>query len=165
MVLGFILSGWLENIAIGVPETVALATVAVIGYLFGHRTRRPEDDPASEQSRRELKRATAIARDLETIANSVRKDLAAHRSSVLQFKSKVSEISQDEANSSWQELCEEAEKILSPTLKLATQIAHAYDQIRQQSSQLMTFTEVRTDPLTGVSNRRCLTNSSISCFR
>ncbi|HEX4147715.1 MAG TPA: GGDEF domain-containing protein, partial [Pirellulales bacterium] len=31
-----------------------------------------------------------------------------------------------------------------------------YDQIRQQSNQLMTFTEVRTDALTGVSNRRAM---------
>lgn len=37
---------------------------------------------------------------------------------------------------------------------MATQIAQAYDEIRQQSSQLMTFTELRTDPLTRVSNRR-----------
>lgn len=156
MVHRFILSAGLETFAIGVPETVALAAVAVIGYLFGHRTRRTASDPITEQSRRELERATAIARELEGIVGSIRKDLASHRNSVMQFKSKVSEISRDEANGSWTDLCDEAEKILSPTLKLATQIAHAYDQIRCQSTRLMTFTEVRTDPLTGVSNRRAL---------
>jgi diguanylate cyclase len=46
--------------------------------------------------------------------------------------------------------------MLKPTLRLASQIAHAYDEIRQQSNHLMTFTEVRTDPLTRVSNRRAL---------
>ena len=46
--------------------------------------------------------------------------------------------------------------MLKPTLKLASQLAAAYDEIRQQSNNLMTFTEVRTDPLTGVSNRRAL---------
>jgi diguanylate cyclase (GGDEF)-like protein len=42
---------------------------------------------------------------------------------------------------------------------LASKLSHAYDEIRQQSNQLMTFTEVRTDPLTGVSNRRALDES------
>jgi diguanylate cyclase (GGDEF)-like protein len=56
----------------------------------------------------------------------------------------------------WQDLCAEAEEMLKPTLQLAAQMAAAYDQIRQQSNNLMTFTEVRTDPLTGVSNRRAL---------
>ena len=56
----------------------------------------------------------------------------------------------------WKDLCREAEEILKPTLQLATQIANAYDEIRQQSTNLMAFTEVRTDPLTGVNNRRGL---------
>jgi diguanylate cyclase (GGDEF)-like protein len=39
---------------------------------------------------------------------------------------------------------------------MASQLAAAYDELRQQCAQLMSFTEVRTDPLTGVSNRRAL---------
>lgn len=46
--------------------------------------------------------------------------------------------------------------MLGPTLHLASQMVLAYDQIRQQSNHLMTFAEVRTDPLTGVANRRAL---------
>jgi diguanylate cyclase (GGDEF)-like protein len=45
---------------------------------------------------------------------------------------------------------------------LATQIATAYDEIRQQSANLMTFTEVRTDPLTGLNNRRGLDDALAS---
>lgn len=56
----------------------------------------------------------------------------------------------------WKELCREAEEILKPTLRLTAQIASAHEEIRQQSANLMTFTEVRTDPLTGVNNRRGL---------
>ena len=54
--------------------------------------------------------------------------------------------------------------MLKPTLKLAAQLASAYDEIRQQSNNLMTFTEVRTDPLTGVSNRRALDETLESMF-
>ncbi len=54
--------------------------------------------------------------------------------------------------------------MLKPTFKLASQLANAYDEIRQQSNHLMTFTEVRTDPLTGVSNRRALDETLVSMF-
>jgi len=56
----------------------------------------------------------------------------------------------------WQQLCSEAEAILGPTMQLAHQLSHAYDQIRQQSDALETFTRGRTDPLTGVGNGRAL---------
>ena len=73
---------------------------------------------------------------------------------MLKFKDRVSTLGSDqEEDGAWQELCAEAEGMLKPTLKLASQLAAAYDEIRQQSNNLMTFTEVRTDPLTGVSNR------------
>jgi diguanylate cyclase (GGDEF)-like protein len=54
--------------------------------------------------------------------------------------------------------------MIRPTLKLATQLASAYDEIRQQTGYLMSFTEVRTDPLTGVSNRRALDEQLTSHF-
>jgi diguanylate cyclase (GGDEF)-like protein len=46
--------------------------------------------------------------------------------------------------------------MLGPTMQLAHQLSHAYDQIRQQSDALETFTRGRTDPLTGVGNGRAL---------
>ena len=68
----------------------------------------------------------------------------------------MSELSGSQDEAAWKDLCKEAEGILGPTLQLAAQIAHAYDEIRRQSNHLMTFTEVRTDPLTGVCNRRAM---------
>ena len=41
--------------SVGIPAPVALAAVAVIGYLFGQRTRKPAETP-SEQARHEMKR-------------------------------------------------------------------------------------------------------------
>jgi len=143
------------------PGTVALAAVAVIGYLVGRRQRMLAADN-DQHSRRELKRARAIARDLERITQEVRKSLARHHSSVARFKSRVSVLSGDRSEAAWKELCREAESILGPTMQLAAHIAQAYDQIRQQSSQLMSFTEVRTDPLTGVSNRRAMDDALTS---
>jgi diguanylate cyclase len=68
----------------------------------------------------------------------------------------VSKLNARQQEAAWKDLCHEAEEILKPTLQLAAQIAAAYDEIRQQSTNLMSFTEVRTDPLTGVKNRRGL---------
>jgi diguanylate cyclase len=144
--------------ALNIPTTVALAAVAVLGYLFGRRTQTPTptEVPEIEQARRELKRAKAVARELEEISEQIRKSLATHHSSIAHFKDRVTELSGEQKEVAWQELCKEAEEMLKPTLRLAAQIAHAYDEIRQQTNHLMTFTELRTDPLTRVSNRRAL---------
>ncbi len=100
-----------------------------------------------------------MATELEKIAWTVRQSLAKHHSNLSRFKERVSRLSDQRHEAAWKELCREAEDILKPTLQLATQIASAYDEIRQQSANLMTFTEVRTDPLTGVNNRRGLDDS------
>ena len=101
---------------------------------------------------------------METIAEAVRKNLATHHSSINHFKDRVRDLSGQQKETAWQELCKEAEEMLKPTLRLAAQIAHAYDEIRQQSNHLMTFTEIRTDPLTRVSNRRALDETLETMF-
>jgi diguanylate cyclase (GGDEF)-like protein len=143
----------LWNIQIPIP--LALALVATIGYVFGRRTKLGSDEQIL-RSRRELRRAQLVAVELEKIAWDLRKGLAKHHASVGRFRERVSRLSSHQQETAWKQLCREAEEILRPTLHLATQIANAYDEIRQQSSNLMTFTEVRTDPLTGVNNRRGL---------
>lgn len=148
---------------LGLPTPVALAAVAVFGYLFGCRVRRAVEIDRT-QARRELKRAKAVIRQLESISNDVRASLATHHSSILRFKERIGVLSSSEVNGAWKDLCEEAENMLTPTLKLAGEIAHAYDEIRQQTNLLMTFTEVRTDPLTGLSNRRGLDESLKTMF-
>ena len=138
------------------PVPVALAVVATIGYLIGRRQSRETKDAIELKSRRELKRAELVAKQLEKIALDVRKNLAKHHSNIARFKDRVNDISEGQNETTWRDLCREAEEILGPTLEFAAQIAQAYDEIRQQSNNLMTFTEVRTDPLTGVCNRRTM---------
>ena len=145
------------------PFPMALAVVALVGYLFGRRGRDANSMPA-DQARRELKRARAVASQLEKIATDIRRDLAAHSSSIGRFKERVSDLNDDGDTNGWQKLSREAEEMLQPTMQLASQISHSYDQIRQQMNHLMTFTEVRTDPLTGVSNRRALDESLENMF-
>ena len=137
------------------PVPVALALTAAVGYLVSRQSRSKATD-IRVRSRRELQRAQGVATELERIARAVRQSLAKHDVSVSQFRERVGWLSDQRQEAAWKELCHEAENILKPTLQLATQIANAYDEIRQQSANLMTFTEVRTDPLTGVNNRRGL---------
>ena len=157
---------WLAGLQLNqlhIPLPLALAVVATLGYLFGRRNR-PVASALLEQSRRELRRARLVAQELERIALGIRKDLARHQASVNQFKDRVRRLSGEQTEAAWKDLCGEAEAVLKPTLKLAGQVADAYEQIRQQTAHLMTFTELRTDPLTGVSNRRALDETLANQF-
>ena len=139
----------------GLPIPVALASIAVLGYLLG-RIQRGQSSQKSDATRRELKRAQAVVCDLEKIAHRVRRELALHHANLATFKRRVGELSQSADAADWQRLCEEAERLLKPTQDLAMQLAHAYDGIRQQSSRLMSFSGQRCDPLTGLCNRQAL---------
>jgi diguanylate cyclase (GGDEF)-like protein len=141
---------------IGLPVTVALAAVALIGYVFGQRTRSKSVAALDERRQQELERAARIAWQLETIATALRQDLVAHHAQVSAFKRQLRQARDLASDAAWEQLCNEAEAMLGPTMQLAHQLSHAYDQIRQQSDALETFTHGRTDPLTGVGNGRAL---------
>ncbi|MES1213081.1 MAG: GGDEF domain-containing protein [Singulisphaera sp.] len=153
----------LESMTMYLPSIVALAAVATIGYLVGRRSQQ-QNEYYGDRARRELKRAKAVASQLEEIADRIRKNLATHQSSISKFKDRVSAMSTQEERAAWCELFREAENMVKPTLDLAAQISCAYDELRQQTSQLMTFTETRSDQLTGVSNRKALDEMLESSF-
>jgi len=151
----------LGNITLPVP--VALALVALFGYLIGRRPWNRGNQFAA-RSEREVQRAQRVAVELERIVQDVRRQLGEHQSSLSRFKDRVARLGHRQQETTWKELCREVEEILKPTLQLAAQIASAYDQIRQQTASLMSFTEVRTDPLTGIKNRRGLEDAMVSHF-
>lgn len=145
-----------NSIEIGLPVTFALAAVALIGYLFGNRTSASKAAAFDERRQQELDRAARIAWQLETIATRVRHDLVTHHSQLATFKRRIRQAQDQGHDKAWEQLCSEAEAMLGPTMQLAHQLSLAYDEIRQQSDALETFTQGRTDPLTGVGNGRAL---------
>ncbi len=139
-----------------------LAVVACVAYLLGRRNR--QAPPQEDSLWRELKQAKDALQELEGISRDVRRMLATHQSSVLQFKERMTSISQDSGRSSCGDLAEEAQRMLGPTMRLSTEIAQAYDEIRQHAKLLASFTDVRTDPLTGLSNRRAMEENLQTMF-
>ncbi|HLA86107.1 MAG TPA: GGDEF domain-containing protein [Thermoguttaceae bacterium] len=148
---------WLEsfNWFPEISTPVALLLVATIAYFYGRR-QSVAFGSATVRSRRELRRAQAVARELENISELIRKHVTKHRATLSRFKQRVNRLDETNNDAAMRDLFREAEEILQPTIQFAGQIAHAYDQIRQQTDRLMAFTDSRTDPLTGVSNRRAL---------
>jgi len=147
------------------PLTVALAAVAAIGYLVGLR-RRYEQSQSEEETaaREELHKATTVAAELESIVESVRNAMAMHHGAVARFKQRMRELGSEDKEVAWQKLSAEAEEMLKPTLQLAGELSQAYESIRQQTNHLATFTDARTDSLTGVGNRRALDEALTSMF-
>ncbi|RIK76003.1 MAG: hypothetical protein DCC68_20245 [Planctomycetota bacterium] len=145
-----------------IPATVGLAAVATIGYLVGLRTRRrmllakqATDIPTTAKPRTE-QRTAIVAKELESIAEQLRRRLAEHHRSVATFQNRIAEFCQSRPKEEWVELAREAEGILKPTIKLASELAQAYDGIRRQSTQLATQLGSKTDALTGAATRDAL---------
>ena len=145
----------MEFLMLGLPTSVALAAVVLLGYMFGQRTRPLTSDQI--QLRRELKRARGIIRDLEKVAQQVRRDLARHQGSLGKFATKLRDLSEAGELEPIDMLTSETDKLLAPTELLTTRLTQAYEMIRQQADQLMCFSgEMRTDVLTGLGNRQAL---------
>ena len=140
------------------PNTVALAAVALLGYLFGRSgLRRPHVDP--NQMRREFQRAREVVTELEQISLEVRRNLATHHGSVAKIQQRLNELQRSAADADSQEFCRDAERLLLPTQKMAQNMTRAYDALRKQSSKLNAFADARVDPLTGLSSRRAMDDS------
>ena len=132
--------------------TLLLAVAAALGYVLGRRQVR---DGASKQpeSRGEIMRALTIAQELEAIAGRLCTAFGAHLPAIENFQRELEGV-EEAANGSWQELCERADELLKPTLRLNTEISHGYAEILRQMAHLSSFAELRADPLTGINNRR-----------
>ncbi len=147
---------WVTGALVGIPATMGLAAVALIGYLFGRRSTQVAAPTLAAVGPRELHRAARVARQLESTVEELRKQLAEHRSYVDRFKDKVDEAVEFDRRSALHLLSNETEQVIIPTLRLASQLSVAYDELRQQSQVLANFTEGRTDPITGLGNTPAL---------
>lgn len=141
-----------------VEMPVPLFLAIVMGLLYLLRvSRQHATTVATKQvwkSRRELRRALSIVNKLEEVIVASRKNLANHRSNLVQFKERVGRLyNKKRRKTGRSEFCREVEELLNPTLRLVGQVADTSAQICHQSTLLMTFTEARIDSMTGVNNR------------
>jgi diguanylate cyclase (GGDEF)-like protein len=143
---------------IDVPLTTTLAMLVTLAYVFGilYRRRRTASQQRLLQMRKDMSRATMAANELGKVVCLVRNSTAKHYSRLKKFEKRIARLCVRQGDANWQELCREVEGILDPTLQLVSEIANAQERIRYQSNYLMTFSEMRTDPLTGLGNRRAL---------
>jgi diguanylate cyclase (GGDEF)-like protein len=140
---------------------VMLALVAVIGYLVGQLTRARAK--LRSQGEVDLSRALAVAQELDMIGRRLQAALSAHLPAVIKFNRKVARMERM-PSPAWHELSDRADELLTPALRLSSEISHAYAEILQQMSHLAAFAELRTDPLTSIYNRRAFDESLLNCL-
>jgi diguanylate cyclase (GGDEF)-like protein len=143
---------------IDIPLTTTLAMLAALGYVFGtlHQRRKTGGNQRLLQLRKDLSRATTVVNELGKVICAVRNSTAKHYSRLKDFEKRIAKLDAHHDDASWHELCQEVQALLDPTLQLVSEIANAQERIRYQSNYLLTFSEMQTDPLTGLGNRRAL---------
>ncbi|HMO85842.1 MAG TPA: GGDEF domain-containing protein [Lacipirellulaceae bacterium] len=134
-------------------DAAALASVALVAYVFG-RTGRRAPAQVDAQLASELARAEQIARQVAHVSDELEREMAAHAKSVNSFQTELAAMQRGHSGADWTRLREQADRLLGPTLKLATNLTLACDQLRRQQAQLMKYSVSRIDPTTGLHNRR-----------
>ncbi len=119
------------NSALTTP--VALAVVALLGYLVGRR--RPQPVPGLDTATRRLQDANNLIVQVESISDQLRRSMAAHHCTVSRFHEQFRTLSQQPDDA------EPAHHIhlrdmLAPAQRLTDDIAQAYDELRQQTCAL-----------------------------
>jgi diguanylate cyclase (GGDEF)-like protein len=143
---------------IDIPTSLVLAIMATLGYVFGtlaHR-RRANTPEVMLRLRKDLSRAQLVVNELGKVICTVNSSTAKHYARLKKFQNRVAKLGTQQGDVVWHELCREVEGLLDPTLQLVGEIANAQERIRYQSNYLMTFSEMRTDSLTGLGNRRAM---------
>lgn len=149
----------LANLLLGqglIFDTTALAAVALIGYIFGRRSSRAPSEPADVTLLIELARAQAVAKELQHLTHRLRTETQGHLAALGAFQGQVEMMQRGAVTADWRQLRQHADALMAPTMALASSLAVACDEMRDQQSQLMTFAEARVDRETGVLNRRAL---------
>ena len=138
----------------GLADTVAIAVVAVLGYLFGRRTKTRGTIDYSAGLRTELDRASRVAQEIELTSAGIQGELKRHRDSVKRFRKQVQRFQETPTAEGWEVIGREADALLGPTLRLATHLSGSNEHLRKHATQLVTFADSRIDRLTGLHNRR-----------
>jgi diguanylate cyclase len=153
---------WNEFWNLSSPSPAVIVIVAIASYVVGRARRLAW--ASVDSNRMELRRALTVIAELEVITRRVREELSKHQSSLVRFRERMGEMQRKDNTQSISAMINEAESVLKPTLELSQEIAAAYDALRYQTSSLMSFTENRTDSLTGLGNRRAMEEALNSQF-
>lgn len=137
-------------------DNVALAAVALLGYMFGRRTRRALLPPPDVNLLIELARAQCVAKDLQHLAQRIRTESDCQLAAIAAFQGQVEQMQTGASAADWRQLRQSADQLVKPTLSLASSLSAACDDIRNQQSQLLTFADARVDRETGLPNRRAM---------
>jgi diguanylate cyclase (GGDEF)-like protein len=137
-------------------DSTALAAVALLGFLFGRRSRQAAAS-GDVNLLIELGRAQCIAKELKDIVQRVSAEAGVELANIVAFQSHLNRMQRGASDSCWQRLRNQADALLGPTMKLSTALSLACDELRQQQSQLTAYAGTRIDPETGLHNRRSMT--------
>jgi diguanylate cyclase len=107
---------------------------------------------------KDLARAQSAINELQQVIDTVRSNAAKHHTRLKVFQDRIAQLGgpPGDKNVLWHDLCQEAEGILDLTFQLTSEITTAEEKIRYQRNYLMNFSELQSDPLTGLANRRAL---------
>lgn len=137
-------------------DASAIAAVALLGYLFGCGRKRATAARPDEHLSEEIARAARITDQIAHVTTDLRREAAAHARNVAEFQARLADMQSGVIDADWHKLRDEADRLLGPTLQLATNLTLACHQLRTQQSQLITFSASRVDGATGLHNRRSL---------
>jgi hypothetical protein len=143
----------LNNIEI--PNTLALAVMAALGYVFGtlRQRRMAAANGRLCRPQNDVSRAQIAVGELEQVIRGLRNSTAEHYARLKRFQNRVARLGAQPADVGWYELCREVDDVLDPTLQLVNEINSAQQRIRCQNDYLMTLAETQTDPLAELANR------------
>ncbi len=118
----------------GLTAPVALAAVALFGYLFGRRRRRfaAQDTAVKLQ----MHRANSMINQLETISQQLRRNLAEHHSTVSHCHEQIRALGDRGEYMNIHEHVQGIREMLAPTERLTRDIAAAYDELRRHATTL-----------------------------
>jgi hypothetical protein len=118
----------------GLTAPVALAAVALLGYLSTRRRRRIKSQAKVVQHK--MHRANTVIKQLEIISQQLRRNLAEHHSTVSRCHEQIREFGERGEYMSIHDHVQDIRDMLAPTERLSREIATAYDELRRHSTTL-----------------------------
>jgi hypothetical protein len=119
---------------LGLTGPVALALVALLGYIVGYHQRRVAS--SSDPSPQLLAETNAVIARIESISNQLRQTMASHHSTVNRCREQIRVLSEGHGSDSDAARHVHLQALLAPTDRLSQDIALAYDELRQQTCVL-----------------------------